>query len=127
MTDLFHAARAALPCLLAGACLGAAAQTSAPATAADPQAAVPATRYQPAFAWRVEPPPSASPDRRWQDSNAVVAGKPPMTMAMPMPDTPAAHAAHAATDATQPQPAAPMAHMHHPGMAMPPAPQQEQR
>jgi hypothetical protein len=57
--------------------------TQIPAGAADPQAAVPATRYQPAVEGRAAPPPAASPDQGWRDANATVGGRNPMQLTMP--------------------------------------------
>lgn len=114
----------ALACLLAGACVQAAAQTGRP-DAADPHASVPATVYRPALDYRGEAPPSASPDRDWQASNATVAAYNPMMLTMkPRAGQDAgaarhdAHAGHRMQEAAPPpaQPAteaAPAGHAHH--------------
>jgi hypothetical protein len=57
--------------------------TRTPAGAADPHAAVPVTRYQPAVEGRAAPAPAASPDQGWRDANATVGGRNPMQLTMP--------------------------------------------
>jgi hypothetical protein len=82
-------------------------------SADDPQAAVPATHYQPAW---VQPAPqtdSSTPDRNWQALNRTVAGN-------GASDPHAGHAQHghhAAPEKKQEreQPAAPDPHAHHHG------------
>ena len=87
--------------------------TQAPAGAADPHAAVPATRYQPAIDAQAAPAPAASPDQGWRDANATVGGRNPMQLTMPGMGGEHQHdAAPAATGKT----ATP--HEHHAGMDM---------
>lgn len=57
--------------------------TQAPTGAADPQAAVPATRYQPTVNAQTAPAPATSPDQGWRDANATVGGRNPMQLTMP--------------------------------------------
>jgi len=71
----------ALACLLAGAAAPALAQT--PAGVADPQAAVPATTYQPAIRPDAVPSLAASPDQAWRAANATVGGRNAMSLTMP--------------------------------------------
>jgi hypothetical protein len=85
-------ARAA--CLLlamAGAHAKAQAELPVQAAAADPQAAVPATRYQSALSYRPAEAAATSPDRNWVASNQLVAAT--NSMALTMKARPAAHAA----------------------------------
>lgn len=96
--------RAVSACALAGACAFAAAQ-NAPANVADPQAAVPAVRYQSAFTDRAETAPAA---------NAA----PEMAMHGMHMSASAAHDAPPAAPVATP-PAPPAQHQHHAGMAMP--------
>jgi hypothetical protein len=88
----------ALACLLLA--MGAAevhtpvhAQESA-AAAADPQAAVPATRYQSALDYRPEPAPASSPDRNWVAGNAAVAATNSMALTMKPMNGQAGHGGH---------------------------------
>ncbi|MBW8899938.1 MAG: hypothetical protein JF619_17895 [Massilia sp.] len=84
-----------------------------PAGAADPQAAVPATRYRPAIDGQAAPAPAASPDQGWRDANATVGGRKPMQLTMPaMGDEHRHDAAPADTGKTIPL------HEHHAGMDM---------
>ena len=71
----------ALACLLAGGAAPAFAQT--PAGVADPQAAVPATTYQPAIRPDAAPAPATSPDQAWRAANATVGGRNAMSLTMP--------------------------------------------
>jgi hypothetical protein len=97
-----------IPLALAFSCMQARAAEPAAthaADAADPRAAVPATRYEPAIRYHADAAPAARPDRNWVAANAAVAGNGAM--------------------------AGPAQHEHHAGMAMPgdppatgPAPQQ---
>lgn len=75
-------ARALACLLLAAACAPAAADPVAPQGAADPRAKVAATVYRPLLDYRPEALPATSPERRWQDSNALVAGYQPMMLTM---------------------------------------------
>jgi hypothetical protein len=77
----YPVARAAACLLLAMAGVHAHAQESVPA-AADPQAAVPATRYQSALGNRPEAAPTSSPDRNWVASNQKVAATNSMALTM---------------------------------------------
>jgi len=74
-------ARACACLLLAMAGVHAHAQ-QAPAAAADPQAAVPATRYQPVLGHKPEAAPDASPDRNWTGANDTVAATNSMSLTM---------------------------------------------
>jgi hypothetical protein len=92
-------ARAAACLLLAAA----GAHAHARQTAADPQANVPATRYQSALDKRPEAAPTASPDANWVASNQTVAAANSMALtmkAMPAGQGQAAdpHAGHAQHD-----------------------------
>lgn len=92
--------RAMLACALAGVCALAAAQdlpAQPPANVADPQAAVPAVRYRPAFTYRAEATPVITP--------------------APAPDM-AMHGMHMAPSPAAATPA-PALHQHHAGMPMP--------
>ena len=87
--------------------------TQAPAGAADPHAAVPSTRYQPAIDAQAAPAPAASPDQGWRDANATVGGRNPMQLTMPGMGGEHQHdAAPAATGKTT------TPHEHHAGMDM---------
>lgn len=89
--------------------------TPTPAGAADPQAAVPATRYQPAIDGQAAPPPAPAtrPDQGWRDANATVGGRNPMSLTMPGMDGEHGHdAAPAADGKTIPL------HQNHAGMNM---------
>jgi len=87
--------------------------TQAPAGAADPQAAVPATRYQPAIGGQAAPAPATTPDQGWRDANATVGGRNPMQLTMPGMGGEHQHdAAPADTGKTIPL------HEHHAGMDM---------
>jgi hypothetical protein len=72
--------------LLATAALpfGAHAQAALPvqAAAADPQAGVPATRYQSALDYRPPAAPATTPDRNWVASNQAVAATNSMALTM---------------------------------------------
>jgi hypothetical protein len=98
----FALAGALLPALSAAQAQDA--RTQAPA--GDPAAAVPATIYRPAIAWRPEAAPDAPPDRRWADSNAAVAGYNAMALTMKK-RTPAADEAHAGHVMPMPMPMPP--------------------
>lgn len=90
-------------------------------TADDPQAAVPATRYQPAWEAPAAPLDSTTPDRNWRALNRTVAenAEPhaghghhghhaaPADKGAPQPDPHAGHHGHAG------QPAARERHQHH--------------
>jgi hypothetical protein len=84
MNHQYPLARAAACLLLATAGVQVHAQESAVA-AADPQAAVPATRYQSTIGYRPETGPDASPDRNWVASNAKVAATNSMALTMKPP------------------------------------------
>jgi hypothetical protein len=99
MNTQISLARAAACLLLAAA----GAQVHARQSAADPQAAVPATRYQSALDQRPEAAPKASPDANWVASNQTVAAT--NSMALTMKTMPAGqgqaadpHAGHAQHD-----------------------------
>ncbi|MEM8514086.1 hypothetical protein RCH14_003423 [Massilia sp. MP_M2] len=101
-----------LACVLAGACAlaPAAAQSGQQNRATDPDAAVPATRYQPAHVSSAPTPQKAvtvTPDRLWHEHNRIVAGQ-------------SAHGAHAghAGHAGHAKPA-PDPHAHHGAPAQP--------
>lgn len=68
--------------------------------AADPQAAVPATSYQPALAKPAEAAPAATPDANWVKSNQTVAATNSMALTMKPMASQAAdpHAGHAMHD-----------------------------
>jgi hypothetical protein len=86
-------ARAAACLLLAMAAVHVHAQESV-AAAADPQAAVPATRYQSALSYRPEAAPEASPDRNWVAGNTTVAATNSMALTMKPMDAHAGHGQH---------------------------------
>lgn len=86
-------ARACACLLLAAAGAQAHAQQSLPA-AADPQAAVPATRYQPAIASQPEATPGSTPDANWVAANRTVAATNSMALTMKAMPSHAGHAAH---------------------------------
>jgi len=71
-----------LACILASACVltPTAAQsghgTAPAATATDPDAAVPDTRYQPAYVPPARAAVTSTPDRAWQEHNRIVAAQP---------------------------------------------------
>jgi hypothetical protein len=109
MNTQFLQARAAACLLLAMA--GAHAQQAAQAAAADPQAAVPATRYQPTLPARLEPAAEGSPDRNWVASNQKVAAT--NSMALTMKTGMAAMAGMGGMDTAKPSEA--------PAMCTPPA------
>jgi hypothetical protein len=75
------AARVCACLLLAMAGVHAHAQ-QAPAAAADPQAAVPATRYQSVLGHKPEAAADASPDRNWSGANDTVAATNSMSLTM---------------------------------------------
>jgi hypothetical protein len=60
--------------------------------AADPRAAVPATRYESALRYAAAAPSTTTPDRAWRAANAIVGG------AKPAPDDHAGHAGHEGAD-----------------------------
>jgi hypothetical protein len=101
---MHHASRFALAAACAFTWLPGMAPAAEPASAAlqpaDARAAVPATTYRPAIAWRPEAVTEASPDRTWAESNATVAGYDAMSLTMkrraPAPADP--HAGHAGHD-----------------------------
>jgi hypothetical protein len=86
-------ARAAACLLLAMAAVHVHAQESV-AAAADPQAAVPATRYQSALSYRPQAAPEGSPDRNWVAGNTTVAATNSMALTMKPMDTHADHGQH---------------------------------
>ena len=112
---MHHAPRFALAAACAFTWLPGMAPATEPAPpalqSADARAAVPATTYRPAIAWRPEAAPEVSPDRTWVESNATVAGYDAMSLTMKMnmkgvqPRNPAApapadpHAGHAGHEA----------------------------
>jgi hypothetical protein len=109
----YRFARAAACLLLAAAGVDAHAQLPLQAAAADPQASVPATRYQSALDYRPPAAPAASPDRNWVASNETVAATNSMALTMkPM----AGQAGRGAAEGARDQAADP-----HAGHAMPPA------
>ena len=69
-----------LACILASALTPAAAQsghrTTPAANATDPDAAVPETRYQPAYVPPARAAATTTPDRAWQEHNRIVAAQP---------------------------------------------------
>lgn len=69
-----------LACVLASALMPAAAQSGHGATPAanvtDPHAAVPETRYQPAYVPPARAATTTTPDRAWQEHNRIVAAQP---------------------------------------------------
>jgi hypothetical protein len=81
MKTQIRLARAAACLLLAAAGTHVHAQQAMQA-AADPQAAVPATRYQPALEKRPEAAPTTSPDANWVAGNATVAATNSMALTM---------------------------------------------
>jgi len=105
MKNRFHIARAATCLLLSASAVNAHAQAR---QAGDPQAAVPATRYQSALGARAEAAPASTPDQNWVAGNQAVASTNSMALTMkPM-------AGHAGHGGAQEQPADP-----HAGHAMP--------
>jgi hypothetical protein len=101
MNFQYRLARVSACLLLATAGVHAHAQTGLPSqAAADPQASVPATRYQSALDVRPPAAPAASPDRNWVASNQTVAATNSMALTMkPMAggqsgDPHAGHAQH---------------------------------
>jgi hypothetical protein len=123
MKNRSHLARAAACLLLAAAGTHAHAQQAIQA-AADPQAAVPATRYQPALDKRAGAAPAASPDASWVASNQAVAATNSMALTMQAMDGGQQQAAdpHAAHAGHAPAPGAPAdahaGHMQHDHAAM---------
>lgn len=81
MNQVSQLARAAACLLLAAAGAHVHAQ-QAPLPAANPQAAVPATRYQTALGYRPEAAPTTTPDRNWVASNETVAATNSMALTM---------------------------------------------
>jgi hypothetical protein len=75
-------ARTAASLLFAMAGVHAHAGQASQAAAADPQAAVPATRYQPTLQSRPEAGADTSPDRNWVASNQKVAATNSMALTM---------------------------------------------
>jgi hypothetical protein len=108
-----------LACLLSSACAltPAAAQsghrTTAAANATDPNAAVPETRYQPAYVPPVPAAATTTPGRTWQEHNRIVASQPGHDAhaghGKPAPDPQAHDHAHHRT----PAPAQPEHKEHH--------------
>ena len=105
---MHYAFRFALAAACAATLLPVAATAAEPAPlqldAADSRAAVPATTYRPAIAWRPEAGPDTPPDSTWLDSNATVAGYDSMSLTMKMkmkaPAGPhGGHAGHAGHEA----------------------------
>lgn len=94
-------ARAGACLLLAMAGVHAHAQQALSA-AADPQAAVPATRYQPVLDKKPEAAPDASPDRNWVAGNATVAAANSMALTMKAMGGHAGHEGHGAAPAADP-------------------------
>jgi hypothetical protein len=78
----YHLARAAACLLLAAAGVNAHAQLPLQAAAADPQASVPATRYQSALDYQPPAAPATNPDRNWVASNQTVAATNSMALTM---------------------------------------------
>jgi hypothetical protein len=75
-----NVARACACLLLAVA--GAPAYAQQTPAVADPQAAVPATRYEPMLGQRPDAAPASSPDRNWVAGNAAVAATNSMSLTM---------------------------------------------
>lgn len=113
MQHRFPFVRAAACLLLAASAFHAQAQTR---HAADPQAAVPATRYQSALGTRLEAPPSATPDQNWVAGNETVAAINSMALTMKPMAGHAGHGGHATAQAPAPQAVDP-----HAGHSMPAA------
>ncbi len=103
-------ARAAACLLLATAGVHVHAQETG-AAAADPQAAVPATRYESALSHRPEAAPETSPDRNWVAGNAKVAATNSMALTM-KPMNGHDHAAMSGMDMKTPA-RTPDPHAHH--------------
>jgi hypothetical protein len=82
MNYQYRLARAAACLLLATAGVHARAGLPSQAAAADPQAGVPATRYQSALDYAPPAAPAASPDRNWVASNETVAATNSMALTM---------------------------------------------
>lgn len=113
--------------LVLGACAPALAAL-AQANPANPDAAVPATRYQPSASYRAPAAPATTPDQNWKALNQTVGSINSMSLTMGGMDgdTPAAgHAQHQHGQAAQPaghdhaqhgksaaQPAMPPGHQH---------------
>ena len=87
--------------------------TQAPTGAADPQATVPATRYQPTVNAQTAPAPATRPDQGWRDANATVGGRNPMQLTMPGMGSEHQHGAVSADTGKTAVP-----HEHHAGMDM---------
>ncbi|MGJ7916241.1 hypothetical protein ACI48D_12270 [Massilia sp. LXY-6] len=113
MKTPLNLARAAACLLLAAAGTHAYAQQAIQA-AADPQASVPATRYQSALGKGAGPAPETSPDANWVASNQTVAATDSMALTMkPMAGQAAdPHAGHAMPPAQSADPHAGHAGMH---------------
>jgi hypothetical protein len=101
MKHQYQLARACACLLLSLGAVHAHAQQTVPA-AADPQSAVPTTRYQPVLGGRPEAAPTSTPDANWIASNQTVAATNSMALTMkPMAghgqaaDPHAGHAGHA--------------------------------
>ena len=109
-----------LACILAGVLTPAVAQSGHRATpaanATAPDAAVPETRYQPAYMPPARAAATTTPDRAWQEHNRIVAAQPGHDAhaenGKPVPD-PHAHSGHG-----KPAPD-PHAHHHTPAAAQP--------
>lgn len=98
--------------LAAFAAIPAFGQNRASADAADPNAAVPPTRYVPMPSVRAAAAPATTPAQNWKAANETVAGIDAMSLTMEMEmDAPAPQAAPA--PAAQTAPAPPDAHAHH--------------
>jgi hypothetical protein len=95
MTLAIAFCRAAALCLLAGSAY------AGTVPAADPNAPVPATRYQPT-AWETPAPPSATPAAAWREQNRIVAAYDSMSLTMPAHGGHAAHAGHKMPAAAEP-------------------------
>lgn len=80
--------------------------------AANPGAAVPATRYQGALPYRAAPAPAASPDQAWRAANRTVGAYDSMMLTMEMPE-PAPAPSAAAAPASQPAAPGTGEPMHH--------------
>jgi hypothetical protein len=101
MNHQYQLARACACLLLSLGAAQAHAQQAVPA-AADPQAAVPATAYQPILGARPEAAPTSTPDATWVASNQTVAATNSMALTMKSmashgqaADPHAGHAGHA--------------------------------
>ena len=101
--QLLLACMLAIPCALTPAAAQSGHRTTPAANATDPDAAVPDTRYQPAYMPPARAAATTTPDRAWQEHNRIVAAQP-------------GHDAHAGHGKPAPDP---HAHHHTPAPAQP--------